>query len=177
MPQAARRWRRTAAIAATVLALSMVAVPTAFAAPPQHSPSVAPPIEFAAGELCSDPIRFENTALRGKDTVFAPSPDGSERVLSRGYGASVVTDLETGATYSFQGGVQFTFVFSADGSTRVDARGRDFIAWYFPGDDSELGPGAFQVNGHLTEWYATDGTFIRATYSGKATNLCEALAG
>lgn len=177
MSQATRRLRRTAAIAATVLTLTMVAVPTAIAAPPQHQPSVAPPIEFAAGELCSDAIRFENTALRGKDTAFAPSPDGSERVLSRGYGASIVTDLDTGATYSFQGGVQFTFVFSADGSTRVDAQGRDFIAWYFPGDDLELGPGAFQVSGHLTEWYAADGTFIRATYSGKAVDLCETLAG
>ena len=173
MSQAARRLRRTAAIAATFLALSMVAVPTAFAAPPQHQPTVAPPIEFVAGEVCTDAIKFENTALRGKDTAFAPSPDGSERVLSRGYGASVVTDLATGATYSFRGGVQLTFVFAADGSTRVDAHGRDFIAWYYEGDDSELGPGLYQVSGTATEWYAADGSFIRATYTGVVTDLCQ----
>jgi hypothetical protein len=166
---------RAAAAGAIVVALSLAAAPTVLAAPPQHYPSAYPPIEFAAGEVCEDAIRFENLTLRSRDTAFVPAPDGDERYLSRGSGVSLVTNVRSGATYSFRGGVMGTLVFAADGSLRVDYSGNDFIAWYYPGDDSDLAPGLYQLSGHATEWYAPDGGFIRATFSGTAVDLCAAL--
>ena len=90
-------------------------------------------------------------------------------------GISLVTNLATGATYSMKGGYQFSVTTAADGSVRVDARGTDIVAWYFPGDASELGPGLWDTNGHVTEWYAPDGSFVRATFAGVATDVCAAL--
>jgi hypothetical protein len=169
-------WRQLVALSAGVVALLMIAVPVAIAAPPQHSPADNPVTVFAPGEVCADGIRFENFTLRARQTVFPSAADGSSRMLVRGMGVSRVTDLTTLATYDFTGGFQFNLTFAADGSFRVDAHGRDYVVWYLPGDDSELGAGLFQINGHATEWYAADGAFIRATYSGKATDLCAALA-
>lgn len=174
LPVANKR-RRMAAVVTAVLTLSMIAAPSALAAPPEHAMTVSTPIEFPAGDVCDDAVRFENTTLRGKDTVFAPAPSGRQRIVSRGSGVSLVTNLETGATYEFRGGVQITFTFAADGSLRADAHGSDFIAWYYEGDQSDLDPGLYQVSGHLTEWYDPQGALTGATYSGRVTNLCEAV--
>jgi hypothetical protein len=169
-----RRWR-AAVSAATLLGLSLVATPVALAAPPEHSPTIAPPIEFPAGDVCGDAVRFENTTLRGGDTLFAPAPDGSQRLLARGSGVSLVTNLATGATYEMQGGVQITLTFAADGSVRADAHGSDFIAYYLAGDPFELGQGLYRIKGRLTEWYDPSGALIAARYSGKVVDLCEAI--
>jgi len=100
---------------------------------------------------------------------------GSSRFMVRGMGVSRVTNLATGLVHNFQGGGRLTFVFAADGSMRVDGSGTDIIAWYFVGDDADVGPGVFDINGRLSEWYAPDGSFIRATFDGTATNLCDLL--
>lgn len=171
--RSSRPLRRLIVVAATVVSLTILAAPAVLAAPPEHSPIFAPPVSFAEGEVCVDAILFENLTLRGKDTAFAPAPDGDARFVSRGSGVSRVTNLATGQTYMIQGGVRFAISFVADGSVRVDARGKDFILWYYEGDDSELSPGLYQVSGTATEWYAADGTFIRATYTGVATDLCQ----
>jgi hypothetical protein len=160
-------------VAAAAITLLILAAPAALAAPPEHGPIVAPPVEFAEGEVCVDPVKFENLTLRGKDTAFAPAPDGDERYVSRGSGVSRVTNLATDETYTIRAGVRFAITTAADGSFRVDARGKDFILWYYEGDDSELSPGLYQVSGTATEWYTADGSFIRATYSGVATDLCQ----
>ena len=121
--------------------------------------------------------RFENTSINARDTVFDPARDGSFRILSRGSAVSRAVDQETGAVYPHARRLSFITTFAADGSVRVDATGTDIIAWYFPGDDSELGPGMWDINGHVTEWYAPDGSFIKATFSGHATDICAALEG
>jgi len=33
------------------------------------------------------------------------------------------------------------------------------------------------MSGHLIEWYAADGSFLRAEFHGTAVNLCELLEG
>ena len=55
-------------------------------------------------------------------------------------------------------------------------RGTGWIfAWYLPGDDSDLGAGLFLVHGRIQEFYDTEGSFVRATFSGTAIDVCEAL--
>ncbi|HEX5828048.1 MAG TPA: hypothetical protein VFY23_11035 [Candidatus Limnocylindrales bacterium] len=172
------RIRRTlAAVLIGTAVLSAGSVPVAQAAKPDRSPAVDEPIEFATGEVCAHAIRFENTVLRSSDTLFGPAPDGSQRLLGTGMAVSEVVDLVTLATYRMRGGFQFTYMFEPDGSIRVDGQGTGIIAWYYPGDNSELGPGLWDVDGRVTEWYAPDGTFIRASMSGGATDICGALAG
>jgi len=171
----ARRVRRVLAMAVIVITLSAFAVPTAMAGAPESSPAIDSPLTL--DEVCTNPIHFANPKLKAKDSLFDAGRDGSQRLLTRGMGVSLVTDLVTGATYSFKGGFRLAFTFEADGSVRVDGSGTDILAWYFPGDDSELGPGLFDVNGHVTEWYAPDGSFIRATFHGKAIDVCAALEG
>jgi hypothetical protein len=169
-------WKRPATALAIALTAALAIPAMALATAPTTTPTVAPPVSFAAGTLCDDAILFENVTVKGHDSLFAPGPHGDQRFLGRGFGSSIVTDLDSGNTLSFKGGVRITAVFAPDGSYRVDGSGTDILAWYFPGDDSELGSGIFHVTGHITEWYAADGTFIRATASGASVNVCDALA-
>jgi hypothetical protein len=167
---------RTAVVVLTLMAA--LAVPAAtLATAPSTSPTVTYPIPFAAGTLCEHAILFENLEINARDSLFAPGPSGRQRLLQRGFGASRVTDQDSGNSMEFKGGFAISVVFAADGTIRVDAAGTDVLAWYFAGDDSELGPGIFHVTGHVTEWYASDGSFLRAAYSGTSVNVCNALAG
>ncbi len=120
--------------ALSAAAIAAMLVPAgALAAPPTHSVSPNLPIEFPAGTVCADTIRFENLSLNAKDTAFAAGPSGSQRILTRGSGVSRVTNLDTGATYDMRGGFRIQLTFGADGSLRADATGTDFIAYYFAG--------------------------------------------
>ena len=145
------------------------------AAPPSHYPSPNDPLVFDAGTVCEDAVLFENTTLRAKNTDFAPGSDGAQRLLTRGSGVSRVTNLDSGATYTFQGGVRVQITIGADGSLRFDGTGKLYIAWYYPGDASVVGPGLFQMSGRLTEWYAPDGTYIGNAFSGRTVDLCAAV--
>lgn len=168
--------RRLANSIILAAALAAVLAGPALAGKPDHSPEATTPTEFPAGDVCDFAVRFENTVERAKVTVFDPAPNGSERTLIRGYYEAVATNLEDGTTYREKGGAVLTIVVDADGSVRVDVRGTSFIAWYYEGDESNLEPGLYDVNGHATEWYAPDGTFIRAVVRGHVTNLCNELA-
>src|SRR3954466_12787893 len=98
----AKTTRLARAVGIAVIAVGALPV-AVLAAPPTHSTTPNVPSVFAPGEPCDDAMSFENSVLRGRDTVFAPAPDGSQRVLSRGSGVSTVTDLANGNRYDFQG--------------------------------------------------------------------------
>jgi hypothetical protein len=162
--------------AAAVGIIAAVALPAAvLAAPPVHAPGVSADLVFAPGEICDDGIVLSNPDLKVLETTFAPHPDGSSRFKGRGRTPSLATDTTNGNTIFRRGGSSITITMAADGSAVADASGLVF-AWYLPGDDSELGAGLFLVNGHAQERYAADGTFLSATFDGRATNVCEALA-
>lgn len=159
---------------ALVASLTVAAVAPAAAAKPEHSHDPAPPLVLDEGP-CDFPVVIDNAVDRGKTTVFAAAPSGSERTLVRGFFEGLITNTATGATHSSVGGASVRFVFYPDGSIRADGMGTSFVAWYFEGDDVNVEAGLYDVNGHVTEWYAADGSFIRAVVHGKATNLCEVL--
>lgn len=144
------------------------------AVPPEHSPTVPVDVELPAGDVCEHAVVLSNPTYRLHDTAYAPLPDGSTRFFSRGMASSRATDVQTGATVDSRGGSALVFRFAADGSIAVQGTGLIF-AWYVPGDDSDLGPGLWLVNGRVTETYGPDGTFIRATFSGHALDVCAAL--
>jgi hypothetical protein len=167
---------RTVARGALIAALTLlVAAPAALAGKPVTGPSANFPYAFPAGAPCTNPVVFENTSINSRDSAFDPARDGSWRLLTRGSAVSRAVDQITGAVYWMRGGYRFLATFAPDGSFRVDADGTDIIAWYYPGDDSELGPGLWDTDGHVTEWYDPNGAFIKATFSGHATNICAAL--
>lgn len=155
--------------------LCLMAATSALAAPPAHELIVSPPLEFGAGEMCAFPILLEATAERSKQTTFAVGPDGSQRLVTRGWATNRVTNLESGQSRTFMGGYRISIVFASDGSIEVDGTGVLF-AFYFEGDASDLAPGMHAVNGHAHESYAADGTFLSATFTGHSTNLCETMA-
>jgi hypothetical protein len=176
MPARTSRSRISSAlVGVATLVVALALAPAALADKPVTGPSGNFPYAFPAGAPCANAVVFENTSINARDSAFDPSRDGSSRLLTRGSAVSRAVDQETGAVYSMRGGYSITTRVAADGSIRVDAAGTDILAWYFPGDDSELGPGMWDTNGHVTEWYAPDGSFIKATFKGHATDICAAL--
>ena len=126
--------------------------------------------------VCDFPVRLEKVREKFKDMLFGTSPDGSQRILSRGFFDGRATNVDSGEFLTSTGGGRATFTFEADGSVRVDISGAILFAWYLPGDDVNIEPGLYHVQGHVTEWYAPDGTLIRAVVRGHAVDVCEALA-
>lgn len=167
--------RRIRALVLAIASVFSVGVAPALAAPPVHEPLALDALEFAAGDMCSFAIRVETTGGNVRQTTFAPAPDGTVRILQRGYATSLVTNLDSGETLALGGGSRITIAFRADGS--IDAWGSGvFFAFYVEGDASDLGPGMHVVMGRVTERYAPNGSLIRATFKGRSTNLCEVLA-
>ncbi len=167
--------RRVAGSIAAAGLLAALLVPTATAAPPVHERvSDAPPLSFAAGEVCADPVTLSTTQLNSRVTTFAPAMDGSQRVLDRGSARSLVTNDATGATFAWSGGYATSTTTAANGSIHVSGTGTLF-AWYVEGDVSDLAPGLWAVRGIATEDYAADGTFLFATFRGRAVDACAAV--
>ena len=167
--------RRLAASITFASMLMGVLAPAALAAPPAHEPAPdLPPLSFAAGEVCADPITLEITDYTAKSTTFAPARDGSIRILERGWAENEVRNDATGESVMSAGGYMTSIVIDADGAVHVRGTGAHF-AWYFEGDVSDLAPGFWGIWGHATEDYAGDGTFLFATFSGRAIDFCAAV--
>jgi hypothetical protein len=166
--------RLARALCAAVVLVALIAGPS-LAAPPTHEYAPAGPIEFGAGELCDFPLRLSTVVDRGKTTTFAPGTDGSQRVETRGFASSLLENLDTGKQVTYAGGYRLSFRIAADGSVRADGTGQ-ITAFYLEGDVTELGAGIWSVEGHVTEHYDATGTFLFATFDGRATDLCALIA-
>jgi hypothetical protein len=168
--------RRISALVLAIMSMLVVGVGPALAAPPVHVPLDLPPLEFAAGDMCTFPILLDLTDDRIREMTFAPTGDGTVRVVQRGSGLNIATNLWTGETLSFAGGSIVTILFRADGS--IDAWGAgSLFAFSFEGDASDLVRGMHSIRGRAVEHYAPDGSLVNATFSGRSTNMCEVLAG
>lgn len=165
--------RRLSLVAASVLVA--LATSPVVAAPPEHTPGHLDPLVLEG--VCDFPVRLENVREKFKDTLFGPAPDDSVRFLSRGFFDGTATNVTTGAYLTSKGGGRVTIRFEGDGTVRVDVTGAALFAWYFPGDDVNVEPGLYHVQGHGTEWYAADGSLVRAIVRGHVVDVCEALSG
>ena len=169
--------RRTLFALLSALVLTIAAVGPAAAAKPFHeNPGPQPPIDLAAGEVCDFAITIAAPSDISKTSVWEQD-DGTVRILSRGFAEGTATNTDDDITYTHNGGYRIEVVIHPDGSADVTASGR-FFAWYVPGDAVVgLSTGLFAVDGHGSESYAADGSFIGAEFrGGHAVDLCEALA-
>jgi hypothetical protein len=167
---------RLARVLSTAGLLALLLPGAAVAAPPEHAPAETVPFTLPGGDFCAHDVTLSNPAFKAKDTFYGPLPDGTARIRSRGMTASQATDETTGASVFRRGGSSITYAFAADGSLVATATGL-FFAWYLPGDDSDLGPGLWLVNGRAREVYDSEGNFVSATFTGTAIDVCEALEG
>ena len=173
-PRPSPRSRALAHAAVIATIALVVAAPGALAAPPEHAPAEPPDLVLPGGDFCEHDVVLSTPTHRLHDTAYAPLPDGTTRFAERGMAATRATDATTGATLDTRGGSSLVFRFAADGSLVVTGTGW-FFAWYLPGDDSDLGPGVFLTHGRIQETYDSSGTFVSATFSGTAIDVCEAL--
>jgi hypothetical protein len=155
--------------------LCLAAASAALAAPPTHVRIVSPPLQFGAGEMCAFPILLETISENSNVSTFAPAPDGSRRIVTRGVATDVATNLLTGESITRTGGYRISVRIAADGSVEADGTGA-LYAYYFAGDPGELGAGLHAIDGHVRESYAPDGTFLGGTFDGSSSDLCDVLA-
>lgn len=173
-PRSRRFWRfrRTGAAMALAIALAGIAAPAAFAAEPVTVPMEPSVSEFGPNEVCEDAVRVETPRLRGTTTTFPKGRNGVVLDISVGYATTLVTNVESRATYTFRGSFLISIVTFRDGSQRADAFGPGVWAWYLAGDPSELGTGLFQIKRHASETYDAAGNMVKATADGPTTDLC-----
>jgi hypothetical protein len=169
--------RRALVVSISVMLLTVASASAALAGKPEHSrPGVAPPVEFAAGDICDFAVTLTSTEDRGTASIWELD-DGTVRILIRGYASGTAANTDDGLSITHAGGYRIEVVIHPDGSADVSGSGTLF-AWYFPGDAIEgLSTGVFAVRGHGTEQYAADGSLVSAKfYGGHVVDLCDALA-
>jgi hypothetical protein len=142
---------------------------SAFAQKPVKEPYAAEPLEFAAGEVCAFPVRFETIATNASVKTF---PNG--RTLITGRSTERVTNLASGESVDLETGGSLLLAPLPNGNQRILARGRTLI-FLLPQDVG--GPALFVATGRVSEVLdlETDTiTFFRL--SGQRRDICAELA-
>jgi len=160
----------------SAVALIATAVAPAMAAKPAHSrPGPAEPIDLPAGEVCDFNVTLSSPVDRSKTSVWE-YPDGTVRILVRGYAAGTATNTDDGISVTNNGGFRSEVVIQPDGSVDVSVSGT-FFAWYLEGDPIVgLSAGLFLARGRGMESYAADGSLTGAQFYGHSADLCDDLA-
>jgi hypothetical protein len=160
----------------TATAITVASAAPALAAKPEHSrPGPAGPIDLPAGEVCDFNVTLTAPIDRSKTSVWE-YPDGTVRILARGYAAGTATNTDDDISVTNNGGYRSEVVIHPDGSVDVSVRGT-FFAWYLDGDPIVgLSAGLFAAHGRGSESYAPDGTLLGAHFNGRSSDLCAVLA-
>ncbi len=170
---------RVATVLATIMATAFVWSATpASADAPGRQPGLFTPIggSYPAGVACPFAVSFDLVAGSGQIFTFVDHAGDLVRLMNTARPETwVVTNLDTGATYTFtgQGGVT-TITPSADGTTTVVVSG-GIIGFNAP-TDTPPGPFSLSIEGHLIFVIAPDGTGTLTQVSGKITDLCAAVS-
>jgi hypothetical protein len=173
-----KRVRMATALGIIIATASVWSATPAGADPPGRQPGGAQGLgAFPAGVACPFAVSFDLVA-GGEGQLFTFVDHGGDlvRLMNTARPATwVVTNLDTGATYTFtgQGGVT-RITPSADGTTTVVASG-GIIGFNSP-TDTPPGPFALSIEGHLIFVIAPDGTGTLTQVSGKITDLCAAVS-
>ena len=168
--------RRSFAALATAVAVLLAMASPSLAAKPEHV--VNAPLDpniLAAGGACDFEVSLVNVDLKSRTSTWEEE-DGTVRILDRGWATGYAEG--PGGQTDLSGGYTIEIVIHPDGSIDFTGTGALFV-WYFAGD-AIVGldaPGAYAINGRVTESYAADGSLTGARfYGGRVTNLCTALA-
>ena len=163
-----------ALLSATAL-MASAAMPVMAAKPTHSHPGPAEPIDLPAGEICDFNVTLSAPVERSTTSVWE-YPDGTVRVLVRGYAAGTATNTDNGISVTNNGGFRSNVVIHPDGSVDVSVSGT-FFAWYLEGDPIVgLSAGLFLARGRGMESYAADGSLTGAQFNGRSADLCEDLA-
>lgn len=180
MDVAHRPRRSIGTVSALVLGLvvSLVAMPSAQAAPPVRERWVNQPGSFVipAGDACPFAIQVQVSFAFGSITQFS---DGT--TVYTDHADFTLTNIETGATQHQNTNATFTDTLTADGDIVEVLDGRYFFG-FFPGDqgpDGEVGDGgaSYLLFGHFEYAYDPDANFQITSFQadGRAIDLCQLL--
>jgi hypothetical protein len=160
--------RVLALLSLTVLLSAQVAA----AKPPTREPFIQDPIAFAAGELCTFAVSFEN--VRGGQTLTTFS-NGVVRITGAVW--TRVTNLDTGRSVTLISSGPGTITTNPDGSVTLKIVGPALL-FFFPG---ELGPGRagaiLSTTGLVTEVLTPDFSHVISFshLNGTTEDLCRTL--
>lgn len=164
--------RRALAPLLAIALLASAAVP-ALAAAPERSKLGPLVVDFEAGLVCDFAVRWDFSA-GGNEFVYPVRPNGDQVIRQVGaISQGTITNLDDGGSITVRGGARLEYVFHADGTLDVTARGI-IAAGYFPGDVG--GPSMWLFRGHLHDQVDATFTGIAHSFIGNATDLCAALA-
>jgi hypothetical protein len=166
--------RLSVALASCLLLLSATG---AAAARPTREPVPNEPLEFAAGQVCSFPVRLESPFNRQTMTTFFDRFGSPRATVVTGVASTLVTNLDSGANLLIPGGQRLSF--GGDSDTFVlDANGVTPF-FFFDGDANPIGTGSglFAIFGKAHEELDLNTGFVTLfEYSGSAVDVCAALS-
>jgi hypothetical protein len=173
------RLRGVAIAGAILLVLATLGASAAVGAPSSRHHAPAEPFELPAGLGCNFPTSGHPDAGAGR--MITEFSDG--RTLMIGRGNPTLTNLETG--YTVNPNFRYSLLQidgSAPGTVDQEWRGSFFLLFY-PGDTGPDGlvdaPGALlaMTGRAVLTWDLTTDLYTAFSFDGKATDLCDALAG
>jgi len=164
--------RRAIAPVLAIALLACTAIP-AVAVAPDRSKLGPLNVDFEAGLVCDFAVRWDFVA-GGNEFIYPVTPDGDQVIRQVGaISHATITNLDTGRSVTVRGGARLEYVFHADGTVDVTARGI-VAAAYFAGDG--VGPSMFLFRGNLRDRADATFTLTAHEFRGNATDLCAALA-
>lgn len=163
------RFRRLAALVGASMLVLVVAVPGAAAAGPERFPNDPGSTTLPAGDVCSYAVQWDTVVATGQTLVFPVQANGDQVVRIVGHIATRVTNLESGASRLYGGGIRQDLLFHADGTVSVTIDGAVIAAYSKPDVN---GPSMWFYRGHLQD--EVDETFTATAHAfvGKAVNVC-----
>ena len=150
------------------LALVTLFASSAFAQKPVKGPVVyEPPLEFAAGEVCSFPVHLQGDGKQNQIQF----PSGREMIV--GQGSTTVTNVVTGASIELAQSGRFAQKLLADGTFKLETNGQ--ILYYLLPQDVG-GPALTLATGHsvlILDFNLNTVTSLRS--SARTFDVCAAL--
>ena len=170
--------RRAFAIVAAIGLVLAIAAPAAAKGKPEIirlDPSGLD-ADFLAG-TCDFRAELVDQSSNSKLMFFPLDADGSALVRSTGGYVSTLTNLDSGASITFQYYSKIDFDVQPDGSQIIHSGGSVFL-FVFEGDDlSSFGPGLYLVTGMTRSHVDANGFAVEPeTVRGKIRDLCAELS-
>ncbi len=161
--------------AATILAVALLAMSAGgvAAGKPDKEPLDAPPVEFAAGEVCDFPLLIEFTANKEQLKTFFDRDGNIVRELITGKLRTLITNLTTMETFAANVSGPLKLIPNADGTLTLLGGGPSLL-FFFPTDVT--GAGLWLTKGRVRLEFDADFNVYEAALPHNVTDVCELLA-
>ena len=161
--------------AATILAMALLAMSAGgvAAGKPDKEPLDAPPLEFAAGDVCDFPLLIETTANKEQLKTFYDRDGNAVRQILTGKLRTLVTNLTTMETFAANTSGPGKFIPNAARTLTVIGGG-PWLTYLFPSDVT--GAALWLTKGRIRLEFDADFNVYEAALPHNATDVCELLA-